>query len=208
MPVRYSGYEMHHRGMLDIAAEIGRGCGSAAWIFSNIAAQNGIVAMASKEVQDEVWGDDCDESDWSAQELRSIYQHFRALSGARRGIASVLCVMARLANRRGGALRRRRSWSSVEEQGQAGLHRAPGAAEHRPGMDRGCGAQPQVGNDGKRGRTGEDHYETVSLARGRYSILNCHDGEIAAVHAATAVCSPSTRSTPPARLIVETHRAD
>ena len=60
MPARYNGYEMHHRGMLDIAAEIGRGCGSAAWIFSNIAAQNGIVAMASKEVQDEVWGDDCD----------------------------------------------------------------------------------------------------------------------------------------------------
>ncbi len=54
----------------------------------------------------------------------------------------------------------------MEEQGQAGLHRAPGAAEHRPGMDRGCGAQPQVGNavDGKRGRTGENHYETVSLA--------------------------------------------
>ena len=60
MPARYDGYEMHHRGMLDIAAEIGRGCGSAAWIFSNIAAQNGIVAMASKEVQDEMWGDDRD----------------------------------------------------------------------------------------------------------------------------------------------------
>ncbi len=52
-----------------------------------------------------------------------------ALSGARRGIASVLCVMARLANRRGGALRRRKSWSGVEEQGQAGLHRAPGATD-------------------------------------------------------------------------------
>ncbi len=59
----------------------------------------------------------------------------------------------------------------MEEQGQAGfqIDRAPGAAEHRPGMDRGCGAQPQVGNavDGK--RTGEDHYETVSLARDRYA---------------------------------------
>ncbi len=59
----------------------------------------------------------------------------------------------------------------MEEQGQAGLHRAPGAAEHRPGMDRGCGAQPQVGNavDGK--RTGEDHYETVSLAGIRSSTI-------------------------------------
>ncbi len=75
----------------------------------------------------------------------------------------------------------------MEEQGQADLQidRAPGAAEHRPGMML-CGAQPQVGNDGKRGRTGEDHYETASLARDRHSILNYHDGEIAAVHAATA----------------------
>lgn len=60
MPARHGGHEMHHRGMLDIAAELGRGCGSTAWIFSNIAAQNGIVAMASREVQDEVWADDQD----------------------------------------------------------------------------------------------------------------------------------------------------
>lgn len=60
MPSRYGGFEMSHRGMLDISAELGRGCGSAAWIFSNIAAQNGIVAMASREVQDEVWTDDQD----------------------------------------------------------------------------------------------------------------------------------------------------
>ena len=58
MPARYSGFEISHRGMLDISAELGRGCGSAAWIFSNIAAQNGIVAMASREAQDEVWADD------------------------------------------------------------------------------------------------------------------------------------------------------
>lgn len=60
MPARYGGFEMNHRGMLDISVELGRACGSAAWIFSNIAAQNGIVAMASREVQDEVWGDDRD----------------------------------------------------------------------------------------------------------------------------------------------------
>ena len=60
MPFRYGGFEMDHRGMLDVASEIGRGCGSASWIFSNIAAQNGIVAMASREVQDEVWADDHD----------------------------------------------------------------------------------------------------------------------------------------------------
>ncbi len=60
MPARYSGFEMSHRGMLDICAELGRGCGSAAWIFSNLAAQNGIVSMACRELQDEVWGDDHD----------------------------------------------------------------------------------------------------------------------------------------------------
>ena len=70
MPARYGGFEMSHRGMLNISAEIGRGCGSAAWIFSNIAAQNGIVAMACREAQDEVWADDndaCTASSFPAQ---------------------------------------------------------------------------------------------------------------------------------------------
>lgn len=60
MPARYGGFEMSHSAMLDISVEIGRGCGSSAWIFSNIAAQNGIVAMASRAAQDEVWADDPD----------------------------------------------------------------------------------------------------------------------------------------------------
>ena len=58
MPERYGGFEMSHRTMLDISVEIGRGCGSSAWTFSNIAAQNGIVSMASRQVQDEVWAED------------------------------------------------------------------------------------------------------------------------------------------------------
>ena len=58
MPKRYGGFEMSHRTMLDISVEIGRGCGSSAWTFSNIAAQNGIVSMASRQVQDEVWAED------------------------------------------------------------------------------------------------------------------------------------------------------
>jgi len=60
MPARYGGLEMSHRTMLDCAVEIGRGCGSSAWIFSNIAAQNGIVAMASRQAQDDVWADNSD----------------------------------------------------------------------------------------------------------------------------------------------------
>ena len=58
MPERYGGFEMSHRTMLDISVEIGRGCGSSAWIFSNIAAQNGIVSMASRQAQDDVWSED------------------------------------------------------------------------------------------------------------------------------------------------------
>lgn len=60
MPTRYGGLEMSHRTMLDCAVEIGRGCGSSAWIFSNIAAQNGIVSMASRQAQDDVWANDND----------------------------------------------------------------------------------------------------------------------------------------------------
>lgn len=58
MPERYGGFEMSHRTMLDIAVEIGRGCGSSGWIFSNISAQNGIVSMASRQAQEDVWGKD------------------------------------------------------------------------------------------------------------------------------------------------------
>lgn len=60
MPARYGGFELSHRGMLDISIELGRACGSSAWIFSNIAAQNGIVAMANRRLQDEVWAGDHD----------------------------------------------------------------------------------------------------------------------------------------------------
>lgn len=58
MPARYGGFEMSHRAMLDISVEIGRGCGSSAWIFSNIVAQNGIVSMACRTAQDDVWARD------------------------------------------------------------------------------------------------------------------------------------------------------
>ena len=70
MPKRYGGYEMSHRTMLDMSVEIGRGCGSSAWTFSNIAAQNGIVAMASRQAQDDVWAEDgsvCTASSFPAQ---------------------------------------------------------------------------------------------------------------------------------------------
>lgn len=57
MPARYGGLEMSHRTMLDVSVELGRGCGSTAWVFSNIVAQNGIVSMASRQAQDDVWAE-------------------------------------------------------------------------------------------------------------------------------------------------------
>jgi 3-hydroxy-9,10-secoandrosta-1,3,5(10)-triene-9,17-dione monooxygenase len=38
-PARYGGYEMPIGMMVEVAAELGRGCGSSAWIFTNLAVQ-------------------------------------------------------------------------------------------------------------------------------------------------------------------------
>ncbi len=190
----------------------------------------------------------------SARELRSIYQHFAALSDFRRAqgrkhpVASVLCVilLARLANRHGAVAAARYAKAMTQKElAQIGAWKNRDTGRYEPvskstvhrvlqNTDPGWiedALQPwvqprlQVGNaiavDGKRGRTGEDHYETVSLIEHGtdmpVSILNCHDGEIAAVHAAletapvagrllTLDALHTTRET--ARLIVETHRAD
>ncbi len=140
------------------------------------------------------------QSDLSAQELRSIYQHFAALSDFRRAqgrkhrIASVLCVilLARLANRHGAVAAahyaKTMTQKELEQHGRTGApaSRSPNRpctgccrTPTRDGSRMLCGAQPrlEVGNaiavDGKRirgaNRTGEDHYETVSLARDRYA---------------------------------------
>ena len=196
----------------------------------------------------------------SAQELRSIYQHFAELSDYRRAqgrkhsIASVLCVilLARLANRHGpvAAARYAKRMTQKElEQIGAWKNKATGRYEpvskstaHRvlqntdpswieDALQRWAQPRLQVGRaiaiDGKRirgaNRTGEDHYETISLIEHGtgmpVSMLNYHDegGEIAAVHAAletapvagcllTLDALHTSRET--ARLIVETHNAD
>ncbi len=101
----------------------------------------------------------------------------------------------------------------LEQRGRTGTSRPP----NRPCT--GCCRTPtRDGSRMRRAAAGRQRGRRQAHRRGslrdglagRYSILNCHDGEIAAVHAATAPagCSPSTRSIPPARLIVETHRAD
>ena len=56
-PARFGGFEWDLSAMIDIAAEIGRGCGSSAWIFTNLAVQNLILGMNNPEAQEDVWGD-------------------------------------------------------------------------------------------------------------------------------------------------------
>lgn len=55
-PARYGGWEMDFGTVLDIGAEIGRGCGSAAWVFANLTGQSWVNGMKDLRAQDDVWG--------------------------------------------------------------------------------------------------------------------------------------------------------
>ena len=55
-PKRFGGFEMDLSMMIDLAAELGRGCGSSCWIFTNLAIQNFILGTHYPETQEEVWG--------------------------------------------------------------------------------------------------------------------------------------------------------
>ncbi|HEV8016476.1 MAG TPA: acyl-CoA dehydrogenase family protein [Stellaceae bacterium] len=57
-PKRFGGYEVPFGTHMRIAAELGRGCASSAWVASVIAVHSWIVGMFPAEAQDEVWGDD------------------------------------------------------------------------------------------------------------------------------------------------------
>jgi alkylation response protein AidB-like acyl-CoA dehydrogenase len=55
-PRRYGGYESPFGTHMRIAAELGRGCASSAWVASVIAVHSWIVGMFPEEAQEEVWG--------------------------------------------------------------------------------------------------------------------------------------------------------
>jgi 3-hydroxy-9,10-secoandrosta-1,3,5(10)-triene-9,17-dione monooxygenase len=59
-PARLGGYEMSIAMLVEVAGELGRGCGSSAWIFTNLAVQNWIVGMHHPQAQDDVWGSNPD----------------------------------------------------------------------------------------------------------------------------------------------------
>ena len=54
-PRRYGGYEMDFHLQIDVAAEIGRGCGSSAWVQSIVASHSWVHGMLGEDAQDEVW---------------------------------------------------------------------------------------------------------------------------------------------------------
>ena len=59
-PVRYGGLELDYGIHTELAAEIGRGCASSAWVLTILACHAWIFGMFPPEAQDEVWGKDPD----------------------------------------------------------------------------------------------------------------------------------------------------
>lgn len=56
-PERFGGYGWDIGMMVRLGAELGQGCGSSCWIFSNLAVQNWILGMNNPEAQEDVWGE-------------------------------------------------------------------------------------------------------------------------------------------------------
>ena len=59
-PARFGGYEIDYPVVLDIAAELGRGCGSSSWCYSIWASHNWLVGMYPEKAQEEYWADSAD----------------------------------------------------------------------------------------------------------------------------------------------------
>jgi len=59
-PAHYGGLETDLGLLVDIAAELGRGCGSSCWLFTNLAMQALVNGMKDPEAQEEVWDVDPD----------------------------------------------------------------------------------------------------------------------------------------------------
>lgn len=60
LPKRYGGYELDQAMQVDLGAELGRACGSTAWVLTVVASHSWMHGMFDVRSQDEVWGDDPD----------------------------------------------------------------------------------------------------------------------------------------------------
>lgn len=54
-PARYGGFEMNTEPMLDVGAELGRGCGSSTWNFTVLSWHSWANGMNDEQAQDDVW---------------------------------------------------------------------------------------------------------------------------------------------------------
>jgi alkylation response protein AidB-like acyl-CoA dehydrogenase len=57
-PARYGGLERDFTALVDVVGELGRGCGSTAWVYSVGAFHSWNVALFPEAAQDDVWGAD------------------------------------------------------------------------------------------------------------------------------------------------------
>ena len=59
-PARFGGLELDYPAIVDIAAELGRGCGSSAWVFTNLTQPGLFNGMKDPKAQEELWADNPD----------------------------------------------------------------------------------------------------------------------------------------------------
>lgn len=59
-PAPVGGSELPFRGLFELTAVIGQGCGSTAWVLANLAAHHWLLGMWHPEAQDEIWGESPD----------------------------------------------------------------------------------------------------------------------------------------------------
>jgi 3-hydroxy-9,10-secoandrosta-1,3,5(10)-triene-9,17-dione monooxygenase len=59
-PKRIGGSELPYRALVELGAILAEGCGSTAWVVTNLASHHWMLAMWPKEAQDEVWGESPD----------------------------------------------------------------------------------------------------------------------------------------------------
>lgn len=81
-PRRHGGFELDYGCQLDIASELGRGCGSTAWVAVLAACHHWLLGMYGAEVQDEIWGPSADTllaTSWGLQRVEA-----KAVSGGYR----------------------------------------------------------------------------------------------------------------------------
>ena len=60
LPERYGGHELDYLMQIDVAGELGRGCGSTAWVHAVVASHTWMHGMFEPEAQEVVWRDDRD----------------------------------------------------------------------------------------------------------------------------------------------------